>query len=246
MSAAVSVASSSEGGVTIGEHPEWQVLGLTINADTLISTILAALIVIGFGLMLARRSTSGVPSGLQLMFETVTSQVERQVESNVGIRTAPFVVPLALSLFFFILISNWFAVLPHAWDEYVRPPTADVNLTFALALFVMILVWVTGIRVKGTHYFKHFVQPNVLMLPLNIIEELVKPVTLALRLFGNILAGTVMVSVIALMPAFVLWLPTTAWKLFDLFIGILQALIFALLTILYFGFAAGQDEEEAH
>ena len=252
MSAAVSVASSasavasSEGGVTIGEHPEWQVLGLTINADTLISTVIAALIVIGFGFLLARRSTSGVPSGLQLMFETVTSQVERQVESNVGIRTAPFVVPLALSLFFFILISNWLAILPHAWDEYIRPPTADVNLTFALALFVMILVWVTGIRVKGTHYFKHFVQPNVLMLPLNIIEELVKPVTLALRLFGNILAGTVMVSVIALMPAFVLWLPTTAWKLFDLFIGILQALIFALLTILYFGFAAGQDEEEAH
>ncbi|MGH3909317.1 MAG: F0F1 ATP synthase subunit A, partial [Pseudonocardiaceae bacterium] len=108
------------------------------------------------------------------------------------------------------------------------------------------LVWVTGIRVKGTHYFKHFVQPNVFMLPLNIIEELVKPVTLALRLFGNILAGTVMVSVIALMPAFMLRLPTTAWKLFDLFIGLLQALIFALLTILYFGFAAGQEEEEAH
>lgn len=244
MSAAVSVAS--EGGVTIGEHPEWHVLGLTINADTLISTVLAALIVIGFGLLLARRSTSGVPSGLQLMFETVTNQVERQVESNVGIRTAPFVVPLALSLFFFILISNWLAILPHAWEEYIRPPTADVNLTFALAIFVMILVWATGIRVKGTHYFKHFVQPNLLMLPLNIIEELVKPVTLALRLFGNILAGTVMVSVIALMPAFVLWLPTTAWKLFDLFIGLLQALIFALLTILYFGFAAGQDEEEAH
>ncbi|MGH3911106.1 MAG: F0F1 ATP synthase subunit A, partial [Pseudonocardiaceae bacterium] len=120
MSAAVSAASaasSSEGGVTVGEHPEWQVLGLTINADTLISTVIAALIVIGFGLMLARKSTSGVPNGLQLMFETVTNQVERQVESNVGIRTAPFVVPLALSLFFFILISNWFAILPHAWDE---------------------------------------------------------------------------------------------------------------------------------
>ncbi len=246
MSAAVFAASASEGGVTVGEHPEWQVLGLTINVDTLISTVIAALIVIGFGLMLARKSTSGVPSGLQLMFETVTNQVERQVESNVGIRTAPFVVPLALSLFFFILISNWFAILPHAWDEYIRPPTADVNLTFALAIFVMILVWATGIRVKGAHYFKHFVQPNVFMLPLNIIEELVKPVTLALRLFGNILAGTVMVSVIALMPAFMLWLPTTAWKLFDLFIGLLQALIFALLTILYFGFAAGQEEEEAH
>lgn len=241
-----SAASASEGGVTVGEHVEWHLLGMTFNADTVISTVLAALVILGVGLYLARKSTSGVPSGLQLMFEAVTNQIERQVESNIGIRTAPFVVPLALSLFFFILISNWFAILPHAWEEYVRPPTADVNLTFALALFVMILVWVTGIRVKGKHYFKHFVQPNPLMLPLNIIEELVKPVTLALRLFGNILAGTVMVAVLALLPAYLLWLPTSAWKLFDLFIGLLQALIFALLTIIYFGFAAGQDEEEAH
>jgi F-type H+-transporting ATPase subunit a len=237
----------AEGGsVQVGEHLQWHVLGLTINADTVISTAVAAVIVLAFGLYLAAKATSGVPSGLQLTFESVTDQVERQVESNIGIRTAPFVVPLAITLFFFILISNWLSLLPHAWEEYVRPPTADVNLTFALAIFVMILVWVTGIRVKGKHYFKHFVEPYPAMLPLTIIEELTKPITLSLRLFGNILAGTVMVSVLALMPAAVSWLPTSAWKLFDLFIGALQALIFALLTILYFGFAAGQDGEGAH
>lgn len=230
------------GGVQVGEHPTWHVFGLTINADTVISTAIAAVIVIGCGLYLAAKATSGVPGRLQLIFETVTEQVERQVESALGIRTAPFVVPLAISLFFFILISNWLAILPHAWEEYVRPPTSDVNLTFALALLVMIMVWVTGIRVKGKKYFKHFIEPYPALLPLTIIEELVKPVTLALRLFGNILAGTVMVSVLALMPAAVLWLPTSAWKLFDLFIGLLQALIFALLTILYFGFAAGREE----
>ncbi|MFN2496768.1 MAG: F0F1 ATP synthase subunit A [Pseudonocardiaceae bacterium] len=237
---------AAEGGVSVGEHLEWHVLGLTLNADTVISTVIAAAIVLGLGSYLAAKATAGVPSGLQLVFETVTDQVERQVESNMGIRTAPFVVPLALSLFFFILISNWLAILPHAWEEYIRPPTADVNLTFALALFVMIMVWVTAIRVKGIHYFKHFVQPVSFMLPFNILEELVKPLTLALRLFGNILAGTVMVGVISLLPELVLWLPTTAWKLFDLFIGLLQALIFALLTIIYFGSAAGPDEEEAH
>lgn len=237
---------ASEGGVQVGEHVEWHVLGLPINADTVISTVIAAVIVVGVGLYLAAKATAKVPSGLQLTFETVTDQVERQVESNMGIRTAPFVVPLAVALFFFILVSNWMMMLPHAWEEYVRPPTSDVNLTFALALFVIILVHWTGIRVKGKHYFKHFVEPYAVLFPLLIIEELVKPVTLALRLFGNILAGTVMVSVIALLPAAVLWAPTTAWKLFDLFIGLLQALIFALLTILYFGFAAGQEEEEAH
>ncbi len=234
------------GGVQVGEHLQWHVLGLAINADTVISTVIAAAVVLGFGLYLSAKSTAKVPSGLQLVFETVTDRVEREVESNIGIRTAPFVVPVAIALFFFILMSNWLAILPHAWEEYVRPPTSDVNLTFALALFVMILVWVTGIRVQGRRYFKHFVEPYPILLPLNIIEELVKPVTLALRLFGNILAGTVMVGVIALLPAVVSWAPTSAWKLFDLFIGMLQALIFALLTIIYFGMAAGGHEEEAH
>ncbi|MDQ2880103.1 MAG: F0F1 ATP synthase subunit A [Actinomycetota bacterium] len=234
------------GGVSVGEHPQWHVLGLTINADTVISTAIAAVIVLAFGLYLARKATSKVPSTLQLAFEAVTEQVERQVESNMGIRTAPFVVPMAISLFFFILISNWMAVLPHATEEYVRPPTADVNLTFAMAIFVMIMVWVTGIRVQGKHYFGHFVQPYKVMLPLNVIEELVKPVTLSLRLFGNILAGTVMVSVLALIPAAISWLPTSAWKLFDLFIGMLQALIFALLTIIYFGMATGREGDAAH
>ena len=232
------------GGVQVGEHVQWHVLGLTINADTLISTVIAAVIVVGFGLYLAAKATAKVPSGLQLTFETVTDQVERQVESNLGIRTAPFVVPLAIALFFFILISNWLAILPHAWEAYVRPPTSDVNLTFALGLSVMILVWVTGIRVQGKHYFRHFIEPYPILLPLNIIEELVKPITLSLRLFGNILAGTVMVAVIGLLPAAFLWAPTSAWKLFDLFIGLLQALIFALLTIIYFAMATGGHAEE--
>lgn len=241
------VLAQGGGGVSVGEHPQWHVLGLTINADTVISTVIAAVIVLAFGLYLAAKATARVPSTLQLTFEAVTDQVERQVESNIGIRTAPFVVPLAISLFFFILIANWMSVLPHATEEFVRPPTADVNLTFAMSFFVIILVHITGIRVKGKSYFRHFIEPFPVLLPLNIIEELVKPVTLALRLFGNILSGTVMVSVLALMPAALLWLPTSAWKLFDLFIGALQALIFALLTIIYFGFAAGgQEEEGAH
>jgi F-type H+-transporting ATPase subunit a len=234
------------GGVQVGEHPQWHVLGLTINADTVISTAIAAMIVAAFALYLAAKATSGVPSRLQLIFEAVTEQVESQVESNLGIRTAPFVVPLAISLFFFILIANWLAVLPHAWEEYIRPPTSDVNLTFALSFFVVILAWITGIRIRGKHFFTHLAQPYKAMLPLNVMEELTRPITLSLRLFGNILAGTVMVSVLALLPTAVQWLPTSAWKLFDLFIGLLQALIFALLTIIYFGFAAAQQEEGAH
>ncbi|MGH3785956.1 MAG: F0F1 ATP synthase subunit A [Pseudonocardiaceae bacterium] len=237
---------AAEGGVEVGVHPQVQLLGLTFNVDTIISTLISAAIVVGFAFYLTARSTSGVPSGIQLAWEAVTDWIEAQVEQNMGIRTAPFVVPLAIALFTFILISNWLAILPHAVEHYVRPPTADVNLTFALAFFVIILVHITGFRKKGAGYLKHFVHPTPALLPINIIEELVKPFTLGLRLFGNIFAGTVMVSILALLPVYVNWLPTSLWKLFDLAIGLIQAIIFAVLTIVYFGFAAAPDEEGAH
>jgi len=235
---------AAESSVEVGVHHQWHVLGLTVNADTVISSLIAAVIVVGFGIYLAARSTAGVPSGLQLTFETVTEQIEEQVEDQIGIRTAPFVVPLAISLFFFILISNLLSIVPHAFEEYVRPPTSDVNLTFALAFFVIILVHITGIRVRGARaYFGHFAKPYPFLVPLEVITEIVKPFTLALRLFGNILSGGVMVAVIALMPAWIEWLPTSLWKLFDLFVAVLQAFIFALLTIIYFGFAVATGDE---
>jgi F-type H+-transporting ATPase subunit a len=97
--------------------------------------------------------------------------------------------------------------------------------------------------VKG--YFKHFAEPFPVLLPLNILEELVKPITLALRLFGNIFAGGIMIALIGLMPVYIFWAPEVLWKLFGMFIGAIQAFIFALLTILYFGMAgAGHDEHE--
>lgn len=234
-----------ESGVEVGVHPEATFLGLTFNVDTVISTLIAAAIVVGFAFYLTAKATSGVPSGIQLAWETLTNWVEGQVEQSMGIRTAPFVVPLGIALFAFILISNWLAILPHAIEHYVRPPTADVNLTFALAFFVIILVHITGFRKKGAGYLKHLVHPTPLMLPINIIDEIVKPFTLALRLFGNIFAGTVMVSILALLPAYVSWLPTSAWKLFDLAIALIQAIIFSVLTIVYFG-AAAPEEEGAH
>lgn len=240
--------AAESGSVEVGVHKQWHAFGLTFNADTLISTLIAALILLAVGIYMASKATSGVPSGLQLTFETVTEQIEEQVEDQIGVKTAPFVVPLAITLFFFILISNLLSIVPHIFEEWVRPPTADVNLTFALAFFVIILVHVTGIRVRGARqYFGHFAHPYKFLVPLEIITEVVKPFTLALRLFGNILSGGVMVAVIALMPTWILWLPTSLWKLFDLFVAVLQAFIFALLTIIYFGFAVGsQQDEPAH
>ncbi len=232
--------------IEIGVHHEATIGGLTFNLDTIWTTALAGAIVLFFGLFIARRATTGVPTGGQLVWETVIGGIEDQVESSIGKRVAPFVVPLATALFFFILFANWLEVIPS--EHLLIPPTADVNLTFALAAIVIVWMHITGVRKRGAKdYFSHFFKP-VFLSPINIIEELAKPVTLALRLFGNVFAGGVMISVIALMPSFILWAPNLLWKLFGMAIGVIQAFIFALLTILYFSFAVGgeghDDEHE--
>ena len=190
-----------------------------------------------------------VPSKLQLIWESVVGEVNRQVEDNLG-RVHPYVAPLAISLFFFILIANWLELVPSKLNEdgphLLAAPTADTNLTYALAAITIVSVWVYGIRTKGVKgYFSHFMEPFPVLLPLNILEELVKPITLALRLFGNIFAGGIMLALIGLIPIWAAWLPNILWKAFDMFIGGIQAFIFALLAVLYFAMAgAGHDEHD--
>ena len=234
--------------IEVGHHITWNVFGLTWNVDTILSTLVAGVIVIGLGFAMRRRLNARKPTGLQLFFETVTGWVERQVEETMGIRTAPFVVPLATTLFVFLLVANWLSLLPTGHHpEYLPPPAADVNLTYALALLVIVWMYVTGIRNRGfRNYFHHLTQPYPAMLPINLIEEIARPITLALRLFGNMFSGVIMVSLIALFPAYILWAPEIVWKLFEMFIGLIQAFIFALLTILYFSSVKPAEEEGAH
>jgi F-type H+-transporting ATPase subunit a len=235
------------GTIEIGEHITWNIGGLTFNVDTILATLIAGAILLALGFWVRHRVTSGVPKRGQLVFETVTDTVEKQVESTLGIKTAPFVVPLAVTLFLFILIANWLAIIPTGHHpEYVPPPASDVNLAYALALLVIVWLHTTGVRKKGFRgYYRHLAQPYWWLFPINLIEEIARPITLSLRLFGNIFSGVIMVSLIALFPAYILWAPNTIWKLFDLFIGLIQAFIFALLTVLYFGSVA-PDERGAH
>jgi len=231
--------------ISVGEHITRNWFGLTWNVDTMWGTVIAGAIVIGLGLLTARSASSAVPGKLQLFFETVVEQVEAQAGMDLKKR-APFVVPLAITIFVFILTCNWLALIPSGHHpELLPPPTADVNLTYALGLIISIWSIATGIRLRGTRsYLSHLKEPYVFLAPINVLEELIKPFTLALRLFGNIFAGTVMLLIFTLLPAYILWLPNVGWKIFDLFIGLIQAFIFALLTLLYFGTAIG--EAEAH
>jgi F-type H+-transporting ATPase subunit a len=234
--------------ITPGEHIHWHLFGVTLNGDTITSTLIAGGIVLLLGFLVRRKASAREPTKLQLAFEAVTQYVEKQVEDTMGIKTAPFVVPLAMSLFLFIFISNLLALVPTGHHpEYAPPPASDVNLTYALAVLVIGTMHVVGIRKKGLRgYYGHLFRKPYLLIPLNIIEEIMKPVTLSLRLFGNIFAGTIMVALIAAMPAFILWLPDILWKLFDAFIGLIQAFIFALLTIIYFSSVAPAKEGASH
>jgi len=251
--------------ITPGEHPTREFLGMTFNIDTIASTLVAGAIVVVVAFWAKRKLTETnedhVPTKIQLAWEFVITEVTTQVESNLG-RVNPFVVPLAVALFFFILTANWLELFPTELnhDVHLLPsPTADTNLTYAMAFLVIVGVFTFGIREQGWKgYFKHYFEPYPWMFPLELLQDLLKPITLALRLFGNIFAGGIMIALIAGMVA---WTPSNIplgpvltvifniiWKLFDtLFLGGLQAFIFALLTILYFGMAGGHgghDEDE--
>ena len=239
-----------ESEIHIGTHIEWDVPVLgTVNGDTVISTLVAGtiLLLLGFWVRsrLTKQTADHVPTKIQMVWEGLVKYITDLVEDNLG-KVNPFVIPLAVALFFFILIANYLEVITTERSHdahFLTPPTADTNLTYALAFLVIVGVWVFGIRENGLKgYLKHFLEPFPALLPLNILEDLVKPVTLALRLFGNIFAGGIMLLLIAMMPSYALWAPNVVWKLFGLFIGALQAFIFALLTVLYFGHAAAHHD----
>jgi len=170
-------------------------------------------------------------------------------------KIAPFVLPLAVTLFAFILFANWLSVLPvqfkdetGAVHELIKPAAGDINFALALALFVFIAYHIAGIWRRGLlgHPWRVLKGHVSFLMPINVVEEVAKPVSLSLRLFGNIFAGGILVALIAaLLPASIMWLPNAIWKSFDLFVGAIQAFIFALLTILYFSQAMELEEHDS-
>ena len=242
----------AESAIEVGHHETANWFGLTVNTDTVYSTLIAAVIVLALAFFLRAKVTStGVPNGVQLFWEAITVQMRNQIESAIGMRIAPFVLPLAVTLFVFILVANWLSVLPVQYTgsdgkthELLKPPASDINFVLALALFVFICYHAAGIWRRGPigYPIKVLKGHVALMAPINLVEEIAKPISLSLRLFGNIFAGGILVALIALFPPYILWLPNAIWKSFDLFVGAIQAFIFALLTILYFSQSMELDE----
>jgi F-type H+-transporting ATPase subunit a len=238
---------AAETTIEVGHHTQATFLGLTLNIDTILGTLFAAAIVIGLGFYVRAKITSGVPNGVQLFYEAVTNFLRTQVETSIGVRAAPFLVPLSVTLFVFILACNWIVLLP--LHHVLPPPTADVNLVYPMALLVFFWRQFAGARAHGGpgRQLRHIAQGHQPKLaPLWFMEEITGVVSHSLRLFGNIFAGGVMLSLFGLIPFYITWIPVAGWKLFDTFIGLVQAFIFAFLTIIYFAQSMEDRSEGAH
>lgn len=207
----------------IGVHKTAQLLGLTFNIDTLYMTWLAMGIVIVLAVVATRRSAL-VPSGWQNVLEIAVEALLDQIETTMG-PNGKKLAPLIITLFLFLLISNWLGLIPG-----FTSPTNDLNTTLGLALMVIALVHILGVMKGGIRYFKHFFEPYVPFVLINIIEELAKPITLSFRLFGNILAGEVLIIILGILVPYII---PTAWLAFSVFIGLIQAFIFTMLSMSY-------------
>jgi F-type H+-transporting ATPase subunit a len=234
----------ASGNITIGDHHGVvHVFGMTIYLDVVWTTLIAAAIVLGLGLLMRRKVTSGVPGKLQLFWETLVEQVQELAGSAIGPEGMRF-VGLGVTIFFFILVCNWLAFIPSGEPGFLAAPTGDVNLPLALALIVIFLVHYNSVKSRGGRgYLRHYVGDYKALTPINVIEEITKPITLTFRLFGNIFSGALMITVIVtLIPPYLSWIGLAIWKPFDeLFIGAIQAFIFGLLTIIYLGMAMSTE-----
>jgi F-type H+-transporting ATPase subunit a len=186
-------------------------------------------------LLVTRNLSSGKKvSKRQAVLEMIVLGIRKQIRQIASQDPAPY-LPFVGSLFLFISISNLLDVVP-----YYEPPTASLSVTGALAVCVFFAVPVFGIRSVGfKHYLKKYIQPSFVMLPFNIISEVSRTLALAVRLFGNIMSGSLLVAVlISIVPLFV----PLVMQALGLLIGQIQAYIFAALATVYI--ASGTSKEE--
>jgi F-type H+-transporting ATPase subunit a len=213
---------------------EW--LGFTFNVETLEMTWISMAVVLFIAIM-ATRGLKMIPGRWQALLEIVYDGLAAQIDSSMGKKGQVF-APFLVSLFLFILISNWVGLFPT-----MASPTNDLNTTLGLAVMVVVVVHLAGLGFKGFGYIKHFFQPFAPFVVINIIEELAKPVTLAFRLFGNILAGEILIIILLKLVPIWMPVPSVVWLAFSLFVGVIQAFIFTMLSMSYLSNAVNDSHE---
>ena len=215
----------------------WGMIGnfsIDVNPKTLIVTWLTMILVALFTVAATRNLSLKKPNGIQTIFEMyydfVIGLVKEQISDPAKV-TAFMSIPL--TFFIFILFSNLLGLIPT-----LTSPTADLNTTVAFALTTFIIFEFLGIYYQKGKFFKHFLQPFVFFLPINIMEDVSKPITLSFRLYGNIFAGEMLLLVImTMMSPIINWcggfiLPVI-WLAYSIFVGGIQAFIFTILSTVY-------------
>lgn len=214
---------------------------LAFNPKTMVMTWLTMLLVALFGIMAVRKMSLTRPRGAQNLLEMAFEGIRNLVNQNMDPRKGEPLLSIVVTYFIFILFSNLIGLVPT-----LSSPTADYNTTLALALCTFFLIFYFGLRYKGLGFFKHYLKPNILFLPITLIEDFSKPVTLTFRLYGNIYSGEVLMAVLLgllggwyhLFGGFV---ASVVWLAFSIFVGFIQAFIFTMLSIVYIAQAVGDE-----
>src|SRR4030042_2108407 len=200
---------------------------ITINLEAVIMTWIVITLSIGFGL-LARSKRSIFPKPFQIIAEMIISQFYKLTEDALGKENVEKYAPLICALFMFLLLSTWLGVIPH-----LEEPTKDLNTTLGLGFMGFAVAHYAGIKSKGfKNYTKEYFQPMFFMMPLNLIGELSKIVSISFRLFGNIMGGSIIIMVVSYLTYSVL-LPPLLNGFFGICVGSIQAFVFTMLTLVY-------------
>ncbi len=207
--------------ISIGGHD------ITINLEVIVMTWIVFTILIVLGFVTARKRGI-LPRPIQIVGEMLVTILYGLAEDALGKEMAKKYAPMVCALFMFLLVSNWIGLVPH-----LEEPTKDLNTTLGLGLMGFVIAHYAGIKTKGFKaYLKEYFQPIFFMMPLNLIGELAKIVSISFRLFGNIMGGSIIILVVSHLTYSVV-LPPFLYAFFGLFVGTIQAFVFTMLTVVY-------------
>ncbi|MGZ9814763.1 F0F1 ATP synthase subunit A [Peribacillus simplex] len=234
------------------EAPMWEFMdtGIHFNLANVLMMTIASLIVFIIAVT-ATRKLAMRPTGIQNFIEWVMDFVKNIINSNMDWRTGGQFLMLGMTLILYVFVSNMLG-LPFSiviGDQlWWKSPTSDPAITLTLAVMVMGLTHYYGIKMRGMkNYAKTYVQPMGFLFPLKIIEEFANTLTLGLRLYGNIYAGELLLTLLAglgtssVLGAATAVLPMLAWEGFSIFVGSIQAFIFTMLTMVYLSHKVSDD-----
>ncbi len=204
--------------------------------------------------ILVRKHLKNPKSKIVTLMEMAVEYIDGQCVSLMGEEGKKY-VPFFCTIFTFLLVANVIGLIP-----WLKSPTASLHVNFALAMVIFLATHIMGVKKKGIGYFKHFFQPFFFMLPLHLVDELVKPITLTVRLFINMFSKEILLGAFGFMFTLLLAATTTGEKammilpfairsiiiLLGVVIGAVQALVFTLLSMVYIAMAIEQHEDHEH